>query len=66
MIHIEQGCGVRMRRASGRHIHGVLRCSCNREHVSYPAVARGLSAANFINIDSDAAANQDRAQYDKG
>jgi hypothetical protein len=66
MIHTEQGCGVRMRRASGRHIHGVLRCSRNREHVSYSAVARELSPANFINIGGDAAANQFRTQYDNG
>jgi hypothetical protein len=43
-----------------------LHCSCDREHVSYSAVAPELSPANFINIGGDAAANQDRAQYDKG
>jgi hypothetical protein len=32
-----------------------LRCSWNREHVSYPAIARELSPANFIAIGSHAA-----------
>jgi hypothetical protein len=66
MIHIEQGCGVRTRRASGRRIHGVFALLVESRARKLPAIAPEFSPANFVAIGGDAAANQDRAQYDKG